>query len=324
MTANRITPVALVAVLLSAPLAAQLPVESTPVPAPLTAPSSQRDAQAGDVGADLGTGWNILQIPAAAFVPGRSEMAYLRDALGYLVSETPGDSFWAPVTLPTGASIGFLGLYANDTANQHIRAILVRFLGWGCTWSFGLCQLPVPPTLSYVAFVDSLGSAGYQYTSTAVIPPHTVNNYVFQNGAQYVVQVVGHNPTWSFRGVDIWWKRQISPAPSAARFTDVPMNAQFFAEVEALAASGITAGCTATTFCPEAPLTRRQMAAPCPRARALLAVLNAVARAMRRMANASGREGSYEALWTLRVIDGTCAERANSMSPFSALVCAGA
>ena len=46
-----------------------------------------------------------------------------------------------------------------------------------------------------------------------------------------------------------------------ARFTDVPTNAQFFREVEALAESGITLGCTATTFCPDAPLTRRQMAA---------------------------------------------------------------
>ncbi len=64
-----------------------------------------------------------------------------------------------------------------------------------------------------------------------------------------------------FKGVDIWWKRQISPAPAAARFTDVPLGAAFFAEVEALAASGITVGCTATEFCPEAPLTRRQMAA---------------------------------------------------------------
>ena len=51
------------------------------------------------------------------------------------------------------------------------------------------------------------------------------------------------------------------PLPGSARFTDVPTNAQFFREVEALAESGITLGCTATTFCPDAPLTRRQMAA---------------------------------------------------------------
>ena len=36
---------------------------------------------------------------------------------------------------------------------------------------------------------------------------------------------------------------------------------EFFREIEALAESGITLGCTATTFCPDATLTRRQMAA---------------------------------------------------------------
>jgi S-layer homology domain len=46
-----------------------------------------------------------------------------------------------------------------------------------------------------------------------------------------------------------------------ASFTDVPTNAQFFAEIEAMKESGITAGCTATTFCPDANVTRRQMAA---------------------------------------------------------------
>ena len=92
-----------------------------------------------------------------------------------------------------------------------------------------------------------------------------MDNNAGQNGGRYVVRVSSEPPYsaagFSFRGVDIWWKRQISPAPSTARFTDVPTNAQFFREIEALAESGITLGCTATTFCPNATLTRRQMAA---------------------------------------------------------------
>ena len=38
-------------------------------------------------------------------------------------------------------------------------------------------------------------------------------------------------------------------------------SAQFFAEIEAMRIAGITAGCTLDTFCPEANVTRRQMAA---------------------------------------------------------------
>jgi hypothetical protein len=40
----------------------------------------------------------------------------------------------------------------------------------------------------------------------------------------------------------------------------VPTNHPFFQFVEALAASGITAGCGNGNFCPDAPLTRGQIA----------------------------------------------------------------
>ena len=230
--------------------------------------ASPADAQpAGDVGADLGTGWNILQIPAAAFMPEDSTMTYETDGKGYVYTQAAGlgYAFVAPVTLPSGAGIGFLGLYAYDSSSSSdVLARLILLKGWGCTFMFGLCQLPVPPSSSSLVFVATSGAPGDQYASSDEINPlHTVNNNVLQNGAQYVVRVYATTTgaRFVFRGVDIWWKRQISPAPSAARFTDVPMNAQFFAEVEALAESGITLGCTATTFCPDAPLTRRQMAA---------------------------------------------------------------
>jgi len=46
-----------------------------------------------------------------------------------------------------------------------------------------------------------------------------------------------------------------------ATFNDVPTGHPFFQFIEALAASGITAGCgDGTDFCPNAPLTRGQMA----------------------------------------------------------------
>lgn len=267
MLANRMTAVAVFAALLSTQVAAQLPGDATTMPAPNSAQSAKHDAQAGNVGADLGTGWNILQIPAAAFTASRGDMSYQMDALGYVHAPFGFTSYFftAPVTLPTGAGIGFLGLYVYDVDTSDVRASLYLLRGRGCVMVLGLCQLPVPPSATVLAFVQSVGAPGYQYVSVPFNPLHTVDNNPLQSGAQYVVWVTGEplspfSPI-VFRGVDIWWKRQISPAPGSARFTDVPITAQFFAEIEALADSGITLGCTATTFCPDAPLTRRQMAA---------------------------------------------------------------
>jgi hypothetical protein len=57
------------------------------------------------------------------------------------------------------------------------------------------------------------------------------------------------------------WRRQVSPAPGTATFTDVPTTHVFFRFVEALARAGITSGCTATQYCPGQPVTRGEMAA---------------------------------------------------------------
>jgi S-layer homology domain len=61
-------------------------------------------------------------------------------------------------------------------------------------------------------------------------------------------------------GVNLYYRLQVSPAPQAADFNDVPTNHPFFQFVEALYASGITAGCGSGNYCPDAPLTRGQMA----------------------------------------------------------------
>jgi hypothetical protein len=52
-----------------------------------------------------------------------------------------------------------------------------------------------------------------------------------------------------------------TPPAAAGLFTDVPAGAQFRDYVEALRNDAITTGCTATTYCPDDPVTRAQMAA---------------------------------------------------------------
>ena len=51
-----------------------------------------------------------------------------------------------------------------------------------------------------------------------------------------------------------------TPATQSSSFTDVLGGSTFAGHVEALRTDGITLGCTGTTFCPEAPVTRAQMA----------------------------------------------------------------
>jgi hypothetical protein len=60
--------------------------------------------------------------------------------------------------------------------------------------------------------------------------------------------------------VQILWRRQVSPSPETPSFSDVPETDGAWPQIEALAASGVTAGCGQGLFCPEATLTRRQMA----------------------------------------------------------------
>ena len=154
-------------------------------------------------------------------------------------------------------------LYAYDNHNgADISATLQRFPGTGMLCGGSLCAPGSAPAEHTLGSVGTAGTLGYVSVSAAVTP-HTVNNNLQSGGGLYAVLIRtdSNDSSVQWKGVDLWWRRQISPAPASASFTDVPNNAQFFAEIEAMKAAGITAGCTATTFCPDGNVTRRQMAA---------------------------------------------------------------
>jgi hypothetical protein len=106
--------------------------------------------------------------------------------------------------------------------------------------------------------LSTTGATGDQSNAVAPNSPVTIDNQlcVYTLRAEF-----GDTTGLTLQKVRAQWSRQIPPAPGVASFTDVPTTAQFFREVEALVATGITAGCTGTTFCPENFVTRRQMAA---------------------------------------------------------------
>ncbi len=198
----------------------------------------------------------IMQIPAAAFSPFDGAVAAGESTLGYLYASAFGGfyDFWAPVILPTGARIVFLDLYYYDTSVSADFIVELRALSGGSAFSG-------PPAGSTVASVSSTDSSGYGYAATQL--DYRVNNSVnIHSGAQLILRTSFVFPDGSqrFKGVDIWWRRDVSPAPGTATFPDVPTSDFGFQFVEALAASSITGGCGGGNYCPDDPVTRRQMA----------------------------------------------------------------
>jgi hypothetical protein len=107
---------------------------------------------------------------------------------------------------------------------------------------------------------STTGSGGCQVVSNTVpLTPFTINN----DTTEYFIAVTFNSnadTTLLLNSVRVGYKLQISPDPSTATFTDVPVGHPFHRFVEALYASGITGGCGGGNYCPDAPVTRGQMA----------------------------------------------------------------
>lgn len=184
----------------------------------------------------------------------------------YLYNPVPGafSYYYAPLALPEGALIKSFCLYANDSdpaAFGYVQAYLVAVklapggespstvqipgasvisssdIGYGY-----YCTEPLAYTLRAKADVDGDGNLDAAVHYLALYLPNASENSL------------------SFGGVRLTWSRQVSVPPAAPTFGDVPASDLAFPFVEALAASEITAGCAGGNFCPDANLTRRQMA----------------------------------------------------------------
>jgi hypothetical protein len=112
------------------------------------------------------------------------------------------------------------------------------------------------PQVTVLASQSTAGSAG------DVSGEMTVGAAVDMKQCTYRLQArFGQNsPANLLYKMRVQWVRQVSQPTGPARFIDVPTNHRFFKFVEALASSGITGGCSANQYCPDAPVTRGQMA----------------------------------------------------------------
>jgi hypothetical protein len=204
---------------------------------------------------------SYLRVPAVAFLPFDSDLAY-SGTFGARWGTTGPSVFYAPLSLPQGARIVSLDLDFTDTnATQALTGNLTVCDRFGTNCTFHPAQAAGPADCNFAGFICSGDAfAGGAGTETADLTPDdlTVDNV----GNSYFLRFDTIPTDGSVRGAGILvgYLLQVSPAPGVATFGDVPTNHPFFQYVEALAASGITAGCGSGNFCPDNPLTRGQMA----------------------------------------------------------------
>jgi hypothetical protein len=161
--------------------------------------------------------------------------------------------FSAPLdTIPAGAQIMGWVIEGCDThATQEIRGRIVTLPSGGTWTQTALLQSGTAATPGCALF----GSATNLQSA---------NMFVDKLANTYVVNVAlgGNTTATQFRSVRVFYRLRVSPSPGVATFTDVPTTHIFFQWIEALAASGITGGCSSVPggFCPNDPVTRAQMA----------------------------------------------------------------
>jgi hypothetical protein len=242
---------------------ARLAVLALTLAAPLAA---QTVSPRSGFGGDLQT----LTLSHIAFLPQNSAQTYLSFCCASAAYRHPtggSNQFFAPLDsgrLPNGSHVERIDVFVRDDDPDVNAEVGVYFCRqWvrddGAEFS-GDCSIQATTS----------GAPGD--TVLTVSPDHTVryDDFDGDGGGEFVGYVLavqfGINATPNYstalrlRGARILYRRQVSAAPSSATFNDVPTSHPFFQFVEALAESGITAGCGTGIYCPDSPLTRGQMA----------------------------------------------------------------
>lgn len=244
------------AVLTAVSLAFASPVLGAgPEPQPVGPPGSNANAVPKDPGTrvpDWGTsGLTYVTVSGAAFVPASSSDVYDTTGNGYstqLLRTATGNAvrFAAPIQLPAGALVKFVEIdYCDNTGGTaYVQGALVEM-----TWNGN--------SSNYVGFVASNGDGcTFEARSDGDI---VVDNFYHRYYLlAYVTSAVGFQT--GLAGMIVGYQLQVSPAPGAATFGDVPTGHPFFQFIQALSASGITGGCGGGNYCPDSPVTRGQMA----------------------------------------------------------------
>ena len=187
-----------------------------------------------------------VRIAGIEFVPLQSGLAgEWKSAGGFTRYPSNNASLWAaPLHLPGGSVVRRIELdYCDNNPSSHLYLTLRECdnQGLNCT-----DVVEVDSTNNGCTFVadDTL--------SLRIDNFHKIYGLSLACGAADGSVVLG--------GAIVSYQLEASPAPATPTFGDVPASDPAFQFIEALNSSGITAGCGGGKYCPDAPLTRRQMA----------------------------------------------------------------
>lgn len=164
-----------------------------------------------------------------------------------MACHSSGDFFsetYAPLHLPAGTIIDFIGVNNATDADAVM--------------GFALFERDKDGTLTLLnGFSFPAHGWDTDFAGPLSIP---VFDHADKELVLNIERAPGANEEY-FGWVEVHWHRLVSPSPPKPSFTDVPLTDIGYQYVEALKASGITGGCgDGTAFCPDASLTRRQMA----------------------------------------------------------------
>ena len=207
----------------------------------------------------------VLTIGAVEFTGALTASPGLLDgATGYQFAVGPLEfgrpefvDYRAPLALPEGARITRLCMWVFDGVDdKNITASLevAKLATVGETPA----QLELSPVESRLApgYHSYCGDLDQRVTRSYDVDGDSVPDPV----AWYLKVVYSSVRGLGFGAVQVTWRRDVRDAPATPSFSDVSGDHAFYRFIEALAASGITGGCGAGTFCPDAPLKRGQMA----------------------------------------------------------------
>ncbi len=183
-------------------------------------------------------------------------------ATGYVHPIQPFSSWWTQLDLPAGAEVIQVVLIAydvNPTEDVHLDFFAFESASTGTApfmTGWGPVQTTGQPLYTTVPLI--LAASPVRIRALQDLNLDGIFNWVTYHLGIWTDNAA--DPSVQFFGAAVEWRRTISPAPAVATFADVPIGAFGFNHVEALAASGITAGCGGGNFCPNNAVTRVQMA----------------------------------------------------------------
>jgi hypothetical protein len=193
---------------------------------------------------------NVYSVSGTSMVPEYSFMEYAADSGDRRITLNGTGTFVASVVIPSGAFVTGIQLEACDTnAAAEVYLALRR-----CPTAGGAASCTTIASVT-TGTVATFQCGLYLSTTSIVTPTIDHDNFRYDLWA-----VLTSSTGISLGAARISWRRQVSPAPAFASFADVPVGHPFHRFVQALFASGITGGCGGGNYCPDAPLTRGQMA----------------------------------------------------------------